>query len=71
MVIKKADKEYIRFKLAQARDAYEEAQGLFADGGDLGYVLNSLYYAFLLSSARFAPFQGHSGCNAERIHRAF
>lgn len=46
MVIKKADKEYIRFKLAQARDAYEEAQSLFADGGDLGYVLNSLYYAF-------------------------
>ena len=46
MEIKKADKEYIRFKLAQAKDAYEEAHGLFADGADLGYVLNSLYYAF-------------------------
>lgn len=46
MEIKKADKEYIRFKLAQARDAYEEAQGLLADDADLGYVMNSLYYAF-------------------------
>ncbi|HUI66704.1 MAG TPA: HEPN domain-containing protein [Nitrospirota bacterium] len=46
MRIKKTNKEYIRFKLAQARDAYEEAQGLFANGADLGYVLNSLYYAF-------------------------
>jgi uncharacterized protein (UPF0332 family) len=46
MKIKEADKEYIRFKLAQARDAYDEAQGLFADGADLGFVINSLYYAF-------------------------
>lgn len=46
MEIRKADKEYIRFKLAQARDAYEEAQGLLADGADLGYVMNSLYYVF-------------------------
>jgi uncharacterized protein (UPF0332 family) len=46
MELKRADKEYIRFKLVQARDAYEEAQGLLADGADLGYVLNSLYYAF-------------------------
>lgn len=46
MEIKEADKEYIRFKLAQAKDAYEEAKGLLADGADLGYVINSLYYAF-------------------------
>lgn len=46
MEIRKADKEYIRFKLVQARDAYEEAQGLLADGADLGYVMNSLYYVF-------------------------
>jgi uncharacterized protein (UPF0332 family) len=46
MEIEKADKEYVRFKLAQAKDAYEEAKGLFADGADLGYVLNSLFYAF-------------------------
>jgi len=46
MEIKEADKEYIRFKMAQARDAYGEAQGLFADGADLGFVINSLYYAF-------------------------
>jgi uncharacterized protein (UPF0332 family) len=46
MAIKKADKAYIGFKLIQARDAYEEARGLFTDGADLGYVLNSLYYAF-------------------------
>ena len=45
MEIKEADKEYIRFKLAQARDAYEEAKGLLAGGADLGYVVNSLYYA--------------------------
>ncbi len=46
MEIKEGDKEYIRFKLAQAKDAYEEAHGLFADGADLGYVINSLFYAF-------------------------
>jgi uncharacterized protein (UPF0332 family) len=46
MEIKEADKEYIRFKLAQARDAYEEAKGLLTGGADLGYVINSLYYAF-------------------------
>jgi uncharacterized protein (UPF0332 family) len=46
MEINEANKEYIRFKLAQARDSYEEAQGLFVDGADPGYVINSLYYAF-------------------------
>jgi len=46
MDIKKAHKEYVRFKLAQARDAYDEAKDLFADGADLAYVINSLYYAF-------------------------
>ena len=46
MEIKKSDKEYVRFKLTQGRDAYNEAQDLFANGADLGYVINSLYYAF-------------------------
>jgi uncharacterized protein (UPF0332 family) len=46
MKIEEADKEYMRFKLAQARDAYVEAQALFANGADLGFVINSLYYAF-------------------------
>jgi len=45
MEVKEADREYIRLKLAQARDAYEEAEGLLAGGADLGYVINSLYYA--------------------------
>jgi uncharacterized protein (UPF0332 family) len=46
MEIRAEDKEYIRFKLKQAREAHEEARGLLADGADLGYVVNSLYYAF-------------------------
>ncbi|HXY53992.1 MAG TPA: hypothetical protein VEM40_04890 [Nitrospirota bacterium] len=46
MEIKDADKEYMRFKLAQARDAYEEAKSLLAAGADLHYVINTLYYAY-------------------------
>jgi uncharacterized protein (UPF0332 family) len=46
MVIREEDKEFIRFKLTQAREAYEEAKGLLAAGADLGYVVNSVYYAF-------------------------
>jgi len=39
-------KEYIRFKLKQANEAYDEAQGLLAADAEPGYVMNSLYYAF-------------------------
>jgi uncharacterized protein (UPF0332 family) len=41
-----ADKEFLRFKMKQAHDALVEAEGLLADGAELGYVVNSLYYAF-------------------------
>jgi uncharacterized protein (UPF0332 family) len=34
-------------KLAQAREALEEAKELLAEGADLSFVMNSLYYAFL------------------------
>jgi uncharacterized protein (UPF0332 family) len=46
MDVSNAEKGYTRFKLAQAREALEDAQGLLADGAELGYVVNSLYYAF-------------------------
>jgi uncharacterized protein (UPF0332 family) len=46
MEINKADREYARFKLAQAREALDDAQGLLADNAELNYVVNSLYYAF-------------------------
>lgn len=39
-------KEYIRFKLWQAKEAHEEAQGLLAAAAEPAYVMNSLYYAF-------------------------
>jgi uncharacterized protein (UPF0332 family) len=42
----KAESEYARLKLAQAREALEDAQGLLADGAGQGYIINSLYYAF-------------------------
>jgi uncharacterized protein (UPF0332 family) len=40
------NRAYVRFKLTQAREAYEDAQGLLADGAGLSYVVNSLFYAF-------------------------
>jgi uncharacterized protein (UPF0332 family) len=46
MEVNKADREYARFKLAQAKVALEDAQGLLADGAELNFVVNSLYYAY-------------------------
>lgn len=46
MQISEENKEYIRFKLKQAREATMEAEGLLAEGAELGYVINSLYYGF-------------------------
>jgi uncharacterized protein (UPF0332 family) len=46
MEVRKAEEEYMRFKLAQARDAYEEAEALLSVGAGLGFVINSLYYAY-------------------------
>ena len=46
MEIRMEHREYVRFKLTQAREAYAEAEGLMADEAGLGYVVNSLYYAF-------------------------
>ncbi len=34
-------------KLKQAHEALQEAEGLLADGAELCFVVNSLYYAFL------------------------
>jgi uncharacterized protein (UPF0332 family) len=46
MELTDADREYLRFKMNQARESLAEAEGLLADGAELGYVVNSLYYAF-------------------------
>ena len=46
MEISDADREYLRFKMKQAKEALAEAEGLLADGAELSYVVNSLYYAF-------------------------
>jgi uncharacterized protein (UPF0332 family) len=46
MDVNMAESEYARLKLAQAREALEDAQGLLADGAELSYVVNSLFYAF-------------------------
>jgi uncharacterized protein (UPF0332 family) len=46
MEIQEEHREYVRLKLAQATEAYAEAAGLLADEAELGYVVNSLYYAF-------------------------
>ncbi len=46
MEISDEDREYLRFKMKQAGEALAEAEGLLADGAELSYVVNSLYYAF-------------------------
>lgn len=46
MEVREEHREYVRLKLAQARETDEEAAGLLADEAELGYVVNSLYYAF-------------------------
>lgn len=40
-------KKELQVKLEQAQDALEEAQSLLADGAELNFVINSIYYAFL------------------------
>lgn len=46
MKITDADREYLGYKLKQAQEALAEAEGLLADGAELSYVVNSMYYAF-------------------------
>ena len=46
MEAKEPNKDYMRHKLAQAGDSLAEAKGLLDDGAELGYVVNSLFYAF-------------------------
>ncbi len=46
MTIDDASREYIRFKLSQAKEAVSEARGLLEDGAELSYVVNSVYYGF-------------------------
>ena len=41
-----ADREFLRYKLKQAKESLAEAEGLLVDGAELGYVVNRLYYAF-------------------------
>lgn len=43
----KKNKEAIRLKLEQAKESLEEARALLAEGAELSFVMNSLYYAFL------------------------
>jgi uncharacterized protein (UPF0332 family) len=45
MDLSKTEREYARFKLAQANEALEDARGLLVDNAELNYVVNSLYYA--------------------------
>ena len=46
ITIDKASREYLRFKLSQAKEAVEEARGLLEDGAELKYAVNSVYYGF-------------------------
>ncbi len=46
MQIGDADREYIRFKMSQAKEAIEEAKGLLEAGAELKYAVNSVYYGF-------------------------
>ncbi len=40
-------KEVLKSKLARAHASLEEAEALLAEGAELNFVMNSLYYAFL------------------------
>ncbi|OGW36594.1 MAG: hypothetical protein A2010_03220 [Nitrospirae bacterium GWD2_57_9] len=40
-------KEILRLKLDQAQEALADAAGLLRDGAEPGYIINSIYYAFL------------------------
>ena len=60
MKIANEHREHVRYRLAQAQEAYDEAKGLLAAGAEPHYVANSLFYAFYypalaLLRARGAP----------------
>lgn len=40
-------KKELQLKLEQAQEALEEAYSLLAEGAELNFVINSVYYAFL------------------------
>lgn len=40
-------RENLRVKLAQAQEALAEADALLAEGADLNFVMNNIYYTFL------------------------
>ncbi len=42
-----SNRENVRLRLRQAKEALMEAQALLAEGADMNFVMNSLYYAFL------------------------
>ncbi len=67
---------YFDLKMRQAREAYGEAAGLLADGAELRYVVNSIYYAYyypvvalLHAAGRSAGMQSVSLALFERLFR--
>lgn len=54
------DNGYFNFKMRQAREAYDEAEGLFADNAELRYVVNSVYYAYYYPVLALLGAAGHS-----------
>ncbi len=42
-----SNREHVRLRLTQAKEALKETQALLAEGADLNFVMNGLYYAFL------------------------
>jgi uncharacterized protein (UPF0332 family) len=46
MKLDEAQRDLVRYKLSQARESVREARGLYSDGAELKYVVNSLYYGF-------------------------
>lgn len=53
------NRAYFGFKLRQAREACEEAEGLLADNAELRYVVNSVYYAYYYPVLALLDAAGH------------
>ncbi len=61
MVMDEASREYIHYKLGQAKEAVADARGLLADGAELTYVVNSVYYGFYYPVLGMLRTKGFSG----------
>lgn len=55
-----ANREYIRSKLVQGKDALQEAYTIFEEGAALGFVVSNLYFAFLYPVLGLLKAQGAS-----------